>query len=97
MNNVSKLLIGVVTLVLASTALADGHGEVMGLKDSKNKQTAKAWVAATYIGLAEFREMLKKHMADRSEAGRYHYSHLESPGAQESRDRQRGELAGRFL
>jgi hypothetical protein len=63
MNNMKKILVAAMLLVIGSSALADGHGEVMGLEDSEYKSKAVAWINATYTSHAAFKAMVKKNMA----------------------------------
>jgi len=64
MNKMNNVLLGVVLVLVASYGLADGHGDVEGLKDSPSKTLARAWVTAGYSGTDKFLAMVKENMAD---------------------------------
>ncbi len=73
MNTVGRWLVICGCAVWGSTVLADGHGEVSGLKTSANKEMARAWVEAGHRSQSDFIKMVEKNMADNgvSVASRY--------------------------
>ncbi len=64
MKTLGRWLIACCCVAWASTGLADGHGEVHGLKTSANKELARAWVEAGHRGKADFKKMVMENMAD---------------------------------
>ncbi len=64
MNSVSKIMLCAAFTAASMTAVADGHGEPMGLTEGPNEKLAIAWITAVNTGMDETLAMVKENMAE---------------------------------